>query len=60
MEKVHAITPQNSAVSRRRFKLNNTNNHKNKTTSKKMIRHLIHPDYILFDWEFFSNALEFE
>jgi len=33
---------------------------KDKTPSKKIIRHLLHPDYILFDWEFFNNALEFE
>ena len=23
-------------------------------------QHFIHPKYILFDWEFFSNELEFE
>ena len=34
---------------------------KDKTAfNKDIIRHLIHPDYILFDWEFFSNQLEFE
>jgi hypothetical protein len=27
---------------------------------KYMIQHFIHPDYILFDWEFFSRELEFE
>ena len=27
---------------------------------RKIIQHLFHPDYILFDWEFYSNALEFE
>lgn len=27
---------------------------------KHIIHNLIHPDYILFDWEFFSNQLEFE
>jgi hypothetical protein len=27
---------------------------------KAIIHHLVHPDYILFDWEFFSNQLEFE
>jgi len=39
-----------------------TNNYiKDKTAfNKNIIRHLIHPDYILFDWEFFSNQLEFE
>ena len=24
------------------------------------IRNIFHPDYILFDWEFFSRELEFE
>jgi len=34
---------------------------KNKSSMKKaFIKHLIHPDYILFDWEFFSTELEFE
>lgn len=28
--------------------------------SKYFIQHFLHPDYILFDWEFFSNELEFE
>jgi hypothetical protein len=27
---------------------------------KHIIHNLIHPDYVLFDWEFFSNQLEFE
>ena len=30
------------------------------STHKKIIQKLIHPDYILFDWEFFSCDLEFE
>ena len=33
---------------------------KEKPALKKIIQHLIHPGYILFDWEFYSNALEFE
>jgi hypothetical protein len=34
---------------------------KNKSSMKKaFIKHLIHPDYILFDWEFFSAKLGFE
>jgi hypothetical protein len=28
--------------------------------TKNVIKHLLHPDYILFDWEFFSRELEFE
>ena len=28
--------------------------------NKYSIQHFLHPDYILFDWEFFSNELEFE
>jgi hypothetical protein len=27
---------------------------------RNIIQRLVHPDYILFDWEFFSNQLEFE
>jgi hypothetical protein len=33
---------------------------KRKAALKKIIQHLVHPGYILFDWEFYSNALEFE
>jgi hypothetical protein len=34
---------------------------KNKSAEiKHIIHNLIHPDYILFDWEFYSNQLEFE
>lgn len=34
---------------------------KDKSSSKKnILQHLVHPDYVLFDWEFFSNQLEFE
>lgn len=44
-----------------KMKINSAMNLKNKADEKKnFIRHLIHPDYILFDWEFFSNQLEFE
>ena len=36
-------------------------NAKNKSAEiKHIIHNLIHPDYILFDWEFYSNQLEFE
>ena len=35
--------------------------HKRQTSMKKaFIKHLIHPDYIFFDWEFFRTELEFE
>ena len=33
---------------------------KDKSSLKKIMQHLIHPEYILFDWEFYSNELEFE
>lgn len=37
----------------------------NKTTDKffidkNILQKIFHPDYILFDWEFFSRELEFE
>jgi hypothetical protein len=36
-------------------------NSKNKAVNNKyIIQHFMHPNYILFDWEFFSNELEFE
>ena len=33
---------------------------KKSTGRNNIIQHLFHPDYILFDWEFFSRELEFE
>lgn len=33
---------------------------RNILTQKKFLKKLIHPDYILFDWEYFSCELEFE
>ena len=55
-------------ISKKSAFLNNTNkikgsgiNTKDKAAEKKnIINQLIHPDYILFDWEFFSRELEFE
>lgn len=39
----------------------NTLYSKDKSSAKKLtLQHLMHPDYVLFDWEFFSNQLEFE
>lgn len=36
-------------------------NLKTRPAEKKYnLQQLIHPDYILFDWEFFSHELEFE
>jgi len=38
-----------------------SSNLKIKPAEKKYIlQHFIHPDYLLFDWEFFSRELEFE
>ncbi|MEP6685094.1 MAG: hypothetical protein ABJA35_17600 [Parafilimonas sp.] len=37
-----------------------TANNNKPVPNKEIIQHLIHPDYILFDWEFFSRELEFE
>ena len=55
-------------ISKKNSFLNNTDkikgrdtNSKDKAAEKKHIIHqLIHPGYILFDWEFFSHELEFE
>ena len=43
----------------------NPNKQKNKPnkkrlTKKELLYRLFHPDYILFDWEFFSRESEFE
>jgi hypothetical protein len=44
---------------RKSVKINKSNS--NKTPADKSILHKIfHPDYILFDWEYFSRELEFE
>lgn len=31
-----------------------------KLADKNILHKIFHPDYILFDWEFFSRELEFE
>ena len=48
-------------VSQRNQKQKTNKNSANKLLHEKdMLLHVMHPDYILFDWEFFSRELEFE
>jgi len=35
-------------------------NEKTSVAKNSIVQKLFHPDYILFDWEFFSRELEFE
>ena len=39
----------------RRMRVKTKSSHRN-----NIIQHIFHPDYILFDWEFFSTEVEFE
>jgi hypothetical protein len=34
--------------------------HKDSPANKQILQKIFHPDYILFDWEYFSRELEFE
>lgn len=50
-----------TSVSEENRKQKTNKNSINKSLNEKqMFLHLMHPDYILFDWEFFSRELEFE
>ena len=62
MARMKTISKKTSiAHDENKIKSNHYMHFKDKTDLKKnIIRHLIHADYILFDWEFFSNQLEFE
>jgi hypothetical protein len=35
-------------------------NQRTSADKNNIIQNIFHPDYILFDWEFFSRELEFE
>jgi hypothetical protein len=58
------MEPMTKAISKKNsHNINKAKNQNAKNRSaeiKHIIHHLMHPDYILFDWEFFSNQLEFE
>ena len=60
MADVIRTTPKKLSGIPGEVKTNNRFYSKEKPSLKKIIQHLVHPDYILFDWEFYSNALEFE
>lgn len=44
----------------KRYKKCKSNSHKKLMFDKTVLQNLFHPDYILFDWEYFSRELEFE
>ena len=60
MEAVIRTTPEKLSDILKETKISDRFYPREKQSPKKIIQHLVHPDYILFDWEFFSNALEFE
>jgi hypothetical protein len=53
-KKIHTAAQENQKQKNNRDTLSKASN------KKDMFMHLLHPDYILFDWEFFSRELEFE
>ena len=57
-KKISSISGIGEKMKMNKQKFNSTS----RSASKKnnTIRNIIHPDYILFDWEFFSRELEFE
>ena len=36
------------------------NSYKKHPAERNILKKIFHPDYILFDWEYFSHELEFE
>jgi len=63
MARMTKVTQKKNAMANEVHKTKHNNNYYSKEKSshkKEMLQHLIHPDYVLFDWEFFSNQLEFE
>lgn len=60
MADVIRTTPKEFSAIPKEIEINDRFYPKEKPSLKKIIQHLVHPDYILFDWEFYSNALEFE
>lgn len=56
------LTKKTSSISGILHSMKNSRRIRTKTKSGRnnIIHHIFHPDYILFDWEFFSRELEFE
>lgn len=44
----------------RNIKTTKVNSNKKHSAEKNILQRIFHPDYILFDWEYFSCELEFE
>ena len=63
MSKVHAAEQPKKSSSINTFhaiKNNRRMRSRTKSADRDILQHIFHPDYILFDWEFFSRELEFE
>ena len=63
MKKVHHNSLEKSSAFSKiisRIKKGNIKSANKFFADKNIIQKLFHPDYILFDWEFFSRELEFE
>ena len=65
MSKVNAAEQQKKTSSISGMFQSGKNSRRMRTKTKSparnnIIQHIFHPDYILFDWEFFSRELEFE
>ena len=63
MSKVHAAEQPKKPSSINTFhaiKNNRRMRSRTKSADRDILQHIFHPDYILFDWEFFSRELEFE
>jgi len=63
MEKYHHhTTKRKSSFSNMVEKIKTPKNISNKKllNHNSLLKRVFHPDYILFDWEFFSRELEFE
>ena len=59
MDRMLKLTPKKFSFAGK-VKNNNINGKVKAAVKKNIFYNFIHPNYILFDWEFFSRELEFE
>ena len=57
----HSAQKASSTIALRgKMKKHRNNSDKKFFLDKNLLQKIFHPDYVLFDWEYFSRELEFE
>lgn len=57
---LHSAQKAPSAIALYRKMKKHRSNSDKKFPDKDILQKIFHPDYVLFDWEYFSRELEFE